>query len=297
MGIHRAASLALLLLLGASTGCADDSSATDRAASSTTDTASTSAATAEGSTTLDDARQSTSTGEPGTTTEEQTTVAADESTGEPVPRARLRALHLGMGTGSEAIDVYANGEGPMFEALEFRDGTGYVEVAPGDVALAITPSGAPPAAALLANVLSLEDDRSHTLAVIGDLTGAPGMQAIGLVDDDEGVAPDSVRITFVHAAHAMGPFDVFELSGEPTALGEDLEFGHFVALGELPAQALSLGIELELDDDSALDATFEVDLGDLTGQQINLYAHDDQAGVAALVVQLADGRVLTIGVD
>jgi hypothetical protein len=299
MEIHRTASLALFLTLGASTGCADDpTSATDRAVSSTTDAASTSAAPAEGSTTVDDASESTSTGAPGTTGEAQTTVVADESTtGEPAPSVRLRALHLGMGTGSAAIDVYANGEGPVFEALELRDGTDYLELPPGDTALAITRSGDPVDAALLASILVLEPEQSHTLAIIGDLTGAPGMQAIGLVDDAEDVDPGSVRITFVHAAHAMGPFDLFEVSGEPVALLEDLEFGHSVAWADMPAQALALGIELDLDDDSALDVTFDVDLTDHAGQQLNLYAHDDQAGVAALVVQLADGQVLTIDAD
>jgi hypothetical protein len=299
MGIHCTASLALLLTLGATTGCAGDpASSIDRAVSSTTDTASTSAAAAS-STTLDDASESTSTGAPGTTAEAQTTtvLADDGTTGEPASGTRLRALHLGMGTGSPTIDVYVDGEGPVFEALEFRGGTGYLELPPGDTALAITRSGEPLDAAMLASMIVLEPDEAHTLAIIGDLTGAPGMQSIGLVDDSEGVAPDSVRITFVHAAHAKGPFDLFEISGEPVVLLEDLEFGHFVPLEDLPAHALALGIELDLDDDSVLDVTFDVDLTDLAGQQLNLYAHDDPTGAAALVVQLADGQVLTIDAD
>jgi hypothetical protein len=298
MGIHRTASLALFLTLGAATGCAGDPASSIDRAVSTTDAASTSAA-AAGSTTLHDASESTTRGASGTTGEEQTTtVPADESTtGEPASGTRLRALHLGMGTGSPTIDVYVDGQGLVFEALEFRGGTDYLELPPGDTALAITRSGEPLDAAMLASLIVLEPDEAHTLAIIGDLTGAPGMQSIGLVDDSEGVDPDSVRVTFVHAAHAMGPFDLFEVSGEPVALLEDLEFGGSVALEDLPAHELVLGIELDLDDDAALDVTFDVDLTDLAGQQLNLYAHDDQAGVAALVVQLADGQVLTIDAD
>jgi hypothetical protein len=303
MGIHRASSLALGLTLGASTGCVGDPPSMGRPGSTTLDTASTST-TAGGSTPLDDTSASTSastgtsTGVLGTTAEGQTTVHADPSTtGEPAPRAWLRALHLGMGIGSPTIDVYANGGEPLFEALGFRDGTGYVELPPGATALAITRSGEPVEAALLTPMLMLESEQSNTLAIIGDLTGAPGLQSIGLVDYAQGIAPGSVRITFVHAAHAMGPFDVFEVSGAPTALLEDLEFGGSAPLGDIPAPALAIGIEVELDDDTALDVTFDVDLTELVGQQLDLYVHNDAAGVPALVVQLADGQVLTIDAD
>lgn len=59
-----------------------------------------------------------------------TTAADSESTGAPGDVARIRVMHLGVG--APAVDVFANGEGPVFEALEFRNSTDYAEVPAGD---------------------------------------------------------------------------------------------------------------------------------------------------------------------
>lgn len=250
-----------------------------------------------GSATDDPTTGEPTTGEP--TTEPSTTVDPDgsstdpDTTGEPGETASVRVMHLGVR--APAVDVFANGEGPVFEALEFRNSSAYAEVPAGDYTFEVSVSGTPASEAVLAPELTLDPSTSYTAVAIGDLEqtgGAPGLAAIALVDDAEGIDPANVRITVIHAAPAVGQVDVWEISAEPVALLENVDYSTFATLADIPAGPLEIGIDV--DDDATPDVTFSVDATGLAGAQVNVYANNDADGNVALIAQLQDGTVLAI---
>ncbi len=219
----------------------------------------------------------------------------DSSSGGNVGEAEVRVLHLGVG--APGVDVFANGEGPVFTNLEFRNSTDYAAVPAGDYTFEVSVTGSPAADAVLMPMLSLEADTKYTAVAIGDLAetdGAPPLQAIALVDDDADIAATDVRITVVHAAPAVGQVDIWEVSdpNNPVALLTDVDFGAFASLGDIPAGPLSVGVDV--DDDAMPDLVFDVDATGLAGSQVNVFANNDDVGGVALVAQLPDGTVLPI---
>ncbi len=208
--------------------------------------------------------------------------------------AEIRVLHLGVG--APGVDVFANGEGPVVENLEFRNGTEYLMVPAGDYTFEVAVSGTGADMAVLEPALTLEANTKYTAVAIGDLNetnGAPALQALPLVDDDADIDPAEVRITVVHAAPAVGEVDVWEISGDkPVELLADVPFGASATLPDIPAGALEIG--LDLDNDAVPDVTFSVPDAGLGGLQVNAYANNDADGGVALVAQLPDGTVLAI---
>lgn len=284
------------------TGCGDDgggdgstSAETDPGdttggpTSSSTNPSGSSTTTAPGTTTETD-----TTTEPGTTTEGE----SSGSSGEPGEMAQIRVLHLGVN--APAVDVFANGEGPVVEGLEFRNGTEYLSVPAGDYTFEVSVSGSGPEDAVLAPMLTLDADTKYTAVAIGDLeetNGAPGLQALPLVDDDAGIDAANVRITVVHAAPAVGQVDIWEISDpeNPVVLLEDVDFGASATLPDIPAGALEIGVDV--DDDEVPDVTFSIPDAGLGGLQVNAYANNDADGNVALVAQLPDGTVLPIAAN
>lgn len=237
-----------------------------------------------------------------TTTDAPTTDDPDSSstdpdtTGEPTETASVRVMHLGVR--APAVDVFANGEGPVFEALEFRNSTAYADVPAGDYTFEVSVSGSPASEAVLAPELTLDPNTSYTAIAIGDLEetdGAPGLAAIAIVDNAEGIDAANVRITVIHAAPAVGQVDVWEITGKPIALLENVDYSTFGTLPDIPAGPLEIGIDV--DDDGEPDVTFSVDTTPLAGAQINVYANNDADGNVALIAQLQDGTVLPIAAN
>ncbi|MFO0632572.1 MAG: DUF4397 domain-containing protein [Nannocystaceae bacterium] len=221
-----------------------------------------------------------------------TSTTASDSTGAGAS-SQIRVLHLGVR--APAVDVFANGDGPVFEALEFRNSTQYAEVPPGDYTFEVSVSGSPASEAVLAPELTLDEGVAYTAVAIGDLEmtdGAPGLQAIALVDDAEGIDAANVRVTVVHAAPAVGQVDIWEISADPVPLLEDVDFGVSATLPDIPAGPLEIGVDV--DDDATPDVTFSVDASPLAGAQVNIFANNDENGDVALVAQLQDGTVLAI---
>ncbi|MEM9461302.1 MAG: DUF4397 domain-containing protein [Myxococcota bacterium] len=211
----------------------------------------------------------------------------------PDTASQVRVLHLGVQV--PAVDIFANGEGPVFSGLEFRNSTEFASVPPGDYTFEVSLAGTPAEDAVLAPMLTLEPDTAYTAVAIGDLletNGAPPVQTIALVDDADGIDPGEVRVNVAHAAPAVGQVDIWEISGdEPVLLLENVDFAASATL-EVPATALTLG--LDVDDDAVPDLTFDADTSPLGGNQINLLANNDAAGNVVLVAQLPDSSVLII---
>lgn len=288
-----------LVVLGACGGDDDDADTTAAETSNgttDTDTATDPTATTTASTTASTTDAETTDPTNGTETTDPTsadTTTAEESTGTAGDVARVRVMHLGVG--APAVDVFANGEGPVFEALEFRNSTDYAEVPPGDYTFDVSVSGTPASEAVLSPELTLDPDVSYTAVAIGDLAmtgGAPGLQALALVDDDADIAATDVRITVVHAAPAVGQVDIWEISNDPVPLLENVDFAASSTLPDIPAGPLEIGVDV--DDDATPDVTFSVDTTPIAGAQINVYANNDEEGNVALVAQLPDGTILTI---
>ncbi|MBL8948667.1 MAG: DUF4397 domain-containing protein [Myxococcales bacterium] len=286
-------SLSLIALLAPLTACggddADDTGADTSATSSPTDP------TAEGSGTDEPTATEPTATDPTTdatdTDPSDTDVDPDTTAG--VENAQVRVLHLGVG--APAVDVFANGEGPVFSALEFRNSTDYAEVPAGDYTFQVSVSGTTAEEAVIAPELTLDANTAYTAVAIGDLAmtgGAPGLQAIALVDDSADIDPANVRITVVHAAPAVGQVDIWEITADPVALLENVDFGASATLGDIPAGPLEIGVDV--DDDATPDVTFSVDASGLGGAQVNVFANNDTEGAVALVAQLQDGTILTI---
>lgn len=240
---------------------------------------------------------STTTDDPSTTTADPDTTTTDpDTTGEPGEPAFVRVMHLGVR--APGVDVFANGEGPVFSALEFRNSTEYVEVPAGDYTFEVAVAGTPASEAVLAPELTLEANTYYTAVAIGDLemtAGAPGLAAIALVDDPAAIDAANVRITVIHAAPAVGQVDVWEISDKPVPLLENVDYSTSATLPDIPAGPLEIGIDV--DDDAEPDVTFSADTTPLAGAQINVYANNDEDGNVALIVQLQDGTVLPIAAN
>lgn len=273
---------------GGDTGAAsnDSSETTDPS----TDPTTTDPSTTEPSTT-DPSTTGPSTTDPSTTDDPDSSSTDPDTTGTPEETAFVRVMHLGVR--APGVDVFANGEGPVFEALEFRNSTEYAEVPAGDYTFQVSVTGTPASEAVLAPELTLDANTFYTAVAIGDLEmtgGAPGLSAIALVDDPEGIDAANVRITVVHAAPAVGQVDIWEISDEPVALLENVDYGTFATLPDIPAGPLEIGIDV--DDDATPDVTFSVDTTAVAGGQLDVYANNDEDGNVALIAQLQDGTVL-----
>lgn len=291
MKTQRPLLLALCAPLLVLSACGDDGGSAD---DTTTDAPGTTT-TNDPTTTTDDPPGTSTTDDPATTTGEDTTTTddPDSSSGEPAGMASVRVMHLGVN--APGVDVFANGAGPVFENLEFRNSTAYADVDEGDYTFEVSVTGSGADEAVLAPELTLEADTAYTAVAIGDLNetdGAPGLSAIALVDDAADIAAGDIRITVVHAAPAVGQVDVWEISGDPVPLVENVDYGASATLDDIPASALEIGIDA--DDDGVPDLTYSVDASPLGGAQLNVFANNDDTGAVALVVQLSDGTVLTV---
>ncbi len=219
---------------------------------------------------------------------------SDESTGESAEMAEIRVLHLGVN--APGVDVFANGEGPVVENLEFRSSTEYLMVPAGDYTFQISVTGTTADDAVMAPELTLDPDTKYTAVAIGDLNeaGDIALQTIPLVDDDADIDAANVRLTVIHAAPAVGEVDIWEISdpANPVELLSDVPFGAAGALPDIPAGALEIG--LDVDNDATPDVTFSVPDAGLGGLQVNVFANNDPEGGVALVAQLPDGTALPI---
>jgi len=224
--------------------------------------------------------------------------SVDDGTDDGGEMAEIRVLHLGVN--APGVDVFANGEGPVVDNLEFRNSTAYLMVPTGTSTFEVSVTGTSVEEAVLAPEVDLAADTKYTAVAIGDLNetdGAPGLQAIAIVDDDADIDAANVRITVVHAAPAVGEVDIWEISDlkNPVALLEDVPFGASAGLPDIPAGPLEIGVDV--DNDAVPDVTFSVDATAAAGAQVNVYANNDAEGAVALVLQLPDGTVLPIAAN
>ncbi len=221
---------------------------------------------------------------------------SDSGASEPdVLPSKVRLLHLGLNTPS--VDVSANDRLLLAEDLEFRGGTGYVDLPPGRSLFGVNTLGTSSGATPFSWGLSLDGDERYTVAIIGDrLAGAPAqsLQPVLVLDDNVDIAVTDIRITVVHAVSAFGPVDLLEVtdSGSPRLLAWDIQFGEAVTLPDMPAVATELGFDI--DNDGVPDAVWSLPDVDEGGLQVNAFASGDEEGAVALLAQTPDGAIVPL---
>jgi hypothetical protein len=203
--------------------------------------------------------------------------------------AAIRVIHLS--PDAPAVDVFANGATPaVVTDLEFPEGTEYLSVPAGTYDFDVAPEGGEPADAVLSVAdLELEAGNNYT-AVAYDVLAS--IQALALEDDMSPVAAGNIRLRVIHVAVGVGEVDIWNVTdpGDPQPLYTDVDFGDVTDYAELPAEAYTVGIDVDGDADP--DLIFEVPALD-DGEVVNVFAVAEGEDVF-LIAQLSDGTTVRI---
>lgn len=199
----------------------------------------------------------------------------------------IRVIHLS--ADAPSVDVYVNGAERAVEALGFAEGTDFLAVPSGTYSFNIAPAGAGAESSVLdIDGLTLEPGLSYTAVAFDDVAN---LKAIALEEDLSPTPGESIRVRAIHAASGVGEVDIWNVptDGEPSPLYTDVGFGAVGEYLEIPADAYTLGFDV--DDDASPDLTFQ--LPSLpAGTIANVFAVND--GSVHLLAQLADGSVARI---
>lgn len=203
--------------------------------------------------------------------------------------ARVRVVHLS--PDAPAVSVYANAiPTAVIDDLQFRSGTGYVEVPNGNYTFDIAPARSSLDSAVLSVELPLLADRSYTAAAINSVSA---LSVLALEDDFSALPANTIRVRAIHAAVGVGRVNIVNVpsAGAPSTLFAALEFGAATDYLEVPAGAYRLGIDV--DNDHHPDLLFH--LPELaSGTVANVFASAGMSGDVELVAQLNDGTIARI---
>lgn len=202
---------------------------------------------------------------------------------EPVPMtANVRAIHLS--PDAPAVNAFVGGDpNAAVSGLEFRRGTGYLEIPAGETMIAVSAGGL--GESILSATAALAADASYTVAVFDRVHA---VQALLLEDDRAAPAAGNIRIRAIHTAVGVGTVNI--LAGNQI-LYADLEFGTAGDAIEVPATAYTIGLDIDLD--HWADLFFDVPALP-EGTIANVFAVTDAHGAASLVAQLDDGTTAEI---
>jgi hypothetical protein len=204
--------------------------------------------------------------------------------------SRVRVLHLS--PDAPAVDVLVNEiMTAVVSNLGFEEGTGYLEVLPGEYNFHITTVGGTVNDAVLhLHGLMLNDNKSYT-AVAFDFVA--DIQGIWLEDDYEMLDSGNIRVRAIHAAASVGQVDIWNIpeTGDPGLLYENVDFGVAGNYLDLPAGAYTLGFDVN--DDATPDVIFELPALS-AGTVANVFAVNDSGGTVFLQAQFADGTLARI---
>lgn len=121
--------------------------------------------------------------------------------------AEVRIVHA---VDAVSVDVFAGGS-ELLGDFDYKDTTGYVTVAAGDLAVAIAPAngGIDAALATLSGTLTLERGVSYTVIAAGSVSELAETQLIVLTDNRKSTGGADVRLVHAAAASAADPVDIF----------------------------------------------------------------------------------------
>lgn len=210
----------------------------------------------------------------------------------------IRSIHLS--PDAPAVDVYVGSPwvyrsvGPE---LSFGDASEFYPSLPDYDLLTVVPNGTTGDELLFGDPTIFFQDSDLDLpggcytTVVYD--NAANLDVVVLEDDYSPIPRGLIRLRAFHAAPSVGQVDLYDVTipGAPVLVEEDLDFGNAGAVLELPAEALSLG--LDVDDDGRADLVFDVpELAE--GSVVNAFASEDAAGDIAIIAQLDGGTAVRI---
>lgn len=219
----------------------------------------------------------------------------DTDTDEPGDTAQVRVMHASWD--APAVDIYVNGAEPeagsAFDAIEFGEGTPYLELPAGSYDIAVVPDGAGIGDAVFsADRLALEADTALTFWAYGSLTGEGDDNAfgVGIIEDPTVPSTENATVQVAHAASGVGPVDIF-VNGDETfsdvALSDSLG-----SATELPTGIYTVGIGVAGAGEPILDFTAPLE----TPAYVTVFAVGDigdDSGVS-LIALLPTGDTLQI---
>jgi hypothetical protein len=228
-------------------------------------------------------------------TKDEEVVDSVEDTGETgdtevASQGQVRVIH--MSPDAPNVDVYVDGiDDAVVTDLSFPNTTGYLDLDVGTYTFRVAPAGTSAADAVL--VFEDVDVTEGLRLTAGAYDEVANLTGFALVDDLEGLADTDLRVTVIHAAPAVGSVDIWEISGDPVQLLNDVPFGASATLDDLPSQAYRIGVDV--DEDGVPDLSWSIPALP-GGTQANLYAASQGQDVF-LVAQLAEGETIRLDPD
>jgi hypothetical protein len=195
-------------------------------------------------------------------------------------RTNLRVIHVSRDAG--LVDVFEGGANLVVEDLAFEASTDYLALTEGTYTFDVAPADAGVGASVLTiSGLNLAASTFYTAVALDDVAS---IQALPLTDDLSAPAAGNIRVRAIHAAPLVGQVDIYDVTGAPALLFENVDFGTATTASEIPEGTYVLGIDV--DDDGTSDLTFN--LPNLpAGTVANVYAAQDTSDNVFLVAQLA----------
>ncbi len=216
-----------------------------------------------------------------------TEVTDDTADTEVADQGQVRVIH--MSPDAPNVDVFVDGiDDPVVTDLSYPNTTAYLDLDVGTYTFRVSATGSSADDA----VLVFEDVEVTTglKLTAGAYNEVASLEGFALVDDTEGLADTDIRVTVVHAAPAVGAVDIWEISGEPVQLLDNVPFGASATLPDLPSQAYVIGVDVN--EDGVPDLTWNIPALP-GGTQANLYAANQGEDVF-LIAQLAEGATLRL---
>ncbi|HLY27901.1 MAG TPA: DUF4397 domain-containing protein, partial [Aggregatilineales bacterium] len=143
---------------------------------------------------------------------------------------RLRFVHAV--PGAPAVDVAIDNQSAVL-SLDYATNTRYLNLAPGNHAIAVMATGT--TSAVFKGQVTLAAGQSQTAV----LQGTANALELGLYDDDLGpLAPGNIRFTAIHAIKDAPAVDILKADGSPLIQG--LKYGAPYGGFDVPAAAASI---------------------------------------------------------
>ncbi|MFT5585854.1 MAG: hypothetical protein ACI9VR_003447 [Cognaticolwellia sp.] len=220
-------------------------------------------------------------------TETTETATDDTADTEVEGEGQVRVIH--MSPDAPNVDVFVDGiDDAVVTDLSFPNTTAYLDLAIGTYTFRVAPAGTSAADAVL--VFEDVEVTEGLKLTAGAYNEVASLEGFALVDDSEGLASTDLRVTVIHAAPAVGSVDIWEISGEPMQLLNDVPFGASATLPDLPSQAYVIGVDVNEDGVPDLSWNIPALPG---GTQANLYAASQGEDIF-LVAQLAEGETIRL---
>ena len=171
-----------------------------------------------------------------------------------VAETNIRVFHGAPSAGT--VDIYTGGSA-VIPGLEALAATNYVTVPEGDYAFDVFAAGADPTGTPAFSIPSLNYAADASYTAVAYESGA-GFAALRL--DEPAIAPaaGNIRVRAIHIANGVGQVDIWNITNPaaPAPLIVDFNFGTATDFLEIPAQAYTLG--LDVNNDATPDLTFSI---------------------------------------